>query len=142
MTKIIVIFLTILFILFSFLFLNATHQNDHLKNQFKIGFYMADKNLFDAYFILKVKDKIGLNEKQENKIENIVLSFRESSIRKNAEIKIKELRLASYLKSEKIDRKYIERVVREISKMKETIKVNIFRFRLIEQYPFQGSCEG
>ena len=117
MSKRVVFFLTMIVVLFSCMFLSAVHKKEK-ESPFRIAVYMADKNLFDAHFILRVKDEINLTEKQEGKVENIVLSFRESSIRKKAEIKIKELRLASYLRSEKIDRKHIEKVIREISKKK------------------------
>ena len=130
MIKKMVFLLIIILLPFSSSLLDAGSRKQGLINHHKFGFYMAGKNLFNAHTILKMKDQINLSGDQVNKIENIVLSFRESSIRKSAEIKIRELRLASYLKSEKVDRKQIEKVIRQISKMKTDCIVEYMNYLL------------
>jgi Spy/CpxP family protein refolding chaperone len=100
----------------------------------EIAFFMAEKNLYDARLILKVKDKIGLTIEQEEKIENIMLDHEAFTIRNGAEIKIKELRFVSYLKSEpepgKMDRKQVEKYIREISRKKTDMIVHYMNYLL------------
>jgi len=100
----------------------------------EIAFFMAEKNLYDARLILKVKDKIGLTMEQEEKIENIMLTHEAFTIRNGAEIKIKELLFVSYLKSEtepgKMDRKKVEKYIREISSVKTDMIVHYINYLL------------
>ncbi len=100
----------------------------------EIAFFMAEKNLYDARLILRVKDKIGLTMEQEEKIENIMLAHEAFTIRNGAEIKIKELQFVSYLKSEtepgKMDRKQVETYIREISRVKTGMIVHYMNYLL------------
>jgi Spy/CpxP family protein refolding chaperone len=91
---------------------------DHLAWQLKHGFTLADKDLFDARVILGLADKINLTELQQQKVEAIWMTYQEFSILKSAEIKIRELRLASYLKSDNIDKQEIARLIRQIGRQK------------------------
>jgi len=79
---------------------------------------LADDNLYDGRILLKVKDELGLTKAQEEKIENLMLDYEAFTIRHSGEIKIKELRFASYLKSGHMDRGEVEKYIREISKEK------------------------
>lgn len=79
---------------------------------------LVDCGLYDGRIILSVKDKIGLTAAQEEKIENLMLDYEAFSIRNSGEIKIKELRFASYLKSGEMDRKEVAKHIREISNEK------------------------
>ena len=79
---------------------------------------LVDCGLYDGRIILSVKDKIGLTAAQEEKIENLMLDYEAFSIRNSGEIKIKELRFASYLRSGEMDRKEVAKHIREISKEK------------------------
>jgi Spy/CpxP family protein refolding chaperone len=79
---------------------------------------LVDCGLYDGRIILSVKDKIGLTADQEEKIENLMLDYEAFSIRNSGEIKIKELRFASYLRSGEMDRNEVAKHIREISKEK------------------------
>lgn len=98
----------------------------------EIAFFLAESDLYDARLILKVKDKIGLTNEQEEKIEDIMLAHEAFVIRNSAEIKIKELRFASYLKSEpgEMDRRQVEKYIREISKEKTDLIVHCMNYLL------------
>ena len=80
---------------------------------------MADKNLFDAQFILEHGDEIKLSRAQAAKIESIMMAYQESTIRISAEIKILELRLVSFINSGKLDKKHKKQ---DIEKMAEHIR--------------------
>jgi Spy/CpxP family protein refolding chaperone len=93
-------------------------------------FFLTDNNLFDGRRLLKMKDKIGLTGKQEERIENLMLKHEAFSIRNSGEIKIKELQLAAYLKKGKTDRKEMEMYIREISKIKTNFIVHYMNYLL------------
>jgi len=99
-------------------YMDITKERPH--RYAEIAVFLAESDLYDARLILKVKDKIGLTNEQEEKIENIMLVHEAFLIRNSAEIKIKELRFASYLKSQpgEMDRRQVEKYIREISKEK------------------------
>ena len=86
--------------------------------------FLADSNLVDGRRLLELRDKIGLTRKQEEKIENLVLEQETFYIRSSAEIKIKEVRFAIFLRSGQRDRKEIETYIREISAGKTDLIVN------------------
>ncbi len=98
--------------------------------QLRQGLFWADNNLFDARTILRFKEKIDLSIEQEKKIENIMLAYEESSFRSSAEIKIGELRFATYIKSEKVDRKEIAKLIKQISTKKTDWIVNYINYLL------------
>ena len=79
---------------------------------------MAEKNLFPIHMILKFKAEIGLSDQQVEKIENMQLKHQEMAIKHMSEIKLLELKVASLLKSESVNRAAIEKLVRQIGKMK------------------------
>jgi Spy/CpxP family protein refolding chaperone len=93
-------------------------------------FFLTGNNLFDGRMLLKMKDKIGLTEKQEERIENLILGHEAVSIRNSGEIKIKELQFAAYLKTGKTDRKEMEMYIREISKEKTNLIVHYMNYLL------------
>ncbi len=103
---------------------------DHFARQLRRDFYLADKNLFDARFILAKKEKIALSEQQVQKIESIKMTYQESAIRKSAEIKIRELRFTSYIKSGKIEKKEMASHIREIGKQKTDWVVDYINYLL------------
>ena len=96
----------------------ATQQKNQQVNAFFSQRALTEMNLFAGRSILTAKEKIQLTQPQQDQIENLMLSFEEFAISQCAAIKIKELRLARYLKSEHFDRQKLEQFVREISKMK------------------------
>lgn len=117
-----------------FALLNAQQEDnsreDEAFNRKRHLFFLTDNNLFDGRMLLKIKDKIGLTGKQEEKIENLMLEHEAFSIRNSGEIKIKELQLAAYLKVGKTDRKEMEIYIREISKIKTNLIVNYINYLL------------
>lgn len=118
----------------TFVLLNAQPDNSPQKDQaFKRKrhlFFLTDNNLFDGRMLLKMKDKIGLTRKQEERIENLMLEHEAFSIRNSGEIKIQELQLAAYLKTGKTDRKEMEMYIREISRIKTNLIVKYMNYLL------------
>ena len=91
---------------------------------------MAEKNLFPGHMLIKFKDEIGLTEDQLSKIEKMQNLFQEAGIRKKADIKVLELKLHSYLKAEQINRKKMEKMIRDIAKMKTDLQVDRLNYLL------------
>jgi Spy/CpxP family protein refolding chaperone len=108
----------------------AAEADENAQEQMMWSFFWAQKDLFDGRLILDAKDKIELTKEQEQKIENKMLAYEEASIRSWAEIKVLELKFASYVKSEKVDRNEIEKVVREISARKTDCIVQYMNYLL------------
>lgn len=92
--------------------------------------FMVDTNLYDGRFLLANRDKLNLNHNQIEKIEDLILDYESYIIRYNAEIKIKELRFASYLKSERMDRKEMEKYIRAIGNEKTNMIVRYINYLL------------
>jgi Spy/CpxP family protein refolding chaperone len=105
-------------------------QKDEVFKRKRHLFFLTDNNLIDGRMLLKIKDKIGLTGKQEERIENLMLEHEAFSIRNSGEIKIKELQFAAYLKTGKTDRKEMEMVIREISKIKTNLIVHYMNYLL------------
>jgi hypothetical protein len=91
---------------------------------------LSGMNLFSGRTILRTKNEIELSQQQQEKIEDLMLSFEEYSISQGAAIKIKELRLARYLKSASLNRRQLEGYVREISTMKIDFSVVYLNYLL------------
>lgn len=89
----------------------------------RFGIMMAEKNLFPAFILLKHKEEIGLTQDQVTKIEKMQELQHETFIRKQADIKVKELKFNSYLKEDQIDRGKMETMIREIAKMKTDVQI-------------------
>lgn len=96
----------------------------------RFGLYMAENNLFEARFILRLKNEIGLTAAQEQKIENLMLSHEETVIRRSSDIKVLELKFASLLKGNRIDRREMEKMVRETSQLKTDLQVDHLNYLL------------
>ncbi len=92
----------------------------HMQQRTKI----AEQNLFRGTMLLRLKDEIGLNADQVSKIEQLNLSFQESMIRRMADTKVKELKMANYLQSSKVNRKTVGNMIREISKLKTDLQID------------------
>lgn len=115
------------------LFLAGLSVNAHLGEysekkdikHFKTLFFMMENDLYDGRLILKMKENIRLTKEQEEKIQDLMLEHEALTIRSGAEIKILELRFASYLKSEnnEMNRKQVETHIREISSKKTDLIV-------------------
>jgi Spy/CpxP family protein refolding chaperone len=92
--------------------------------------FLADSNLVDGRRLLEIKARIGLTAEQEKKIEDLVLEQEAFNIRRSAEIKIKEVRFAAYLRAGKLDRKGMASYIREISAEKTALIVNYINYLL------------
>jgi len=92
-------------------------------NSLRFGLYMAENNLFEARFILHFKGEIGLAAAQEQKIENLMLAYEESAIRRGSDVKVLELKFATLLKGNRIDRREMEKQAREIGRMRTDLQV-------------------
>lgn len=99
-------------------------------NSLRFGLYMAENNLFEARFILHFKGEIGLSAPQEQKIENLMLAYEESAIRRGSDVKVLELKFASLLKGNRIDRREMEKQAREIGRMKTDLQVGHLNYLL------------
>lgn len=127
----------IIFLLIMVLLLGTVSQaqNDkrlrpNLLNNLRFGLYMAENNLFEARFILRLKSEIGLSAQQEQKIENMMLAYEESAIRRGSDIKVLELKFASVLKGNSIDRREMEKMAREMGKLKTDLQVDHLNYLL------------
>lgn len=96
----------------------------------RFGIHMAEKNLFSGSMLLKFKDEIGLTEEQVSKIEKMSDLFQEAVIKKQADIKVKGLKVRSYLKEEQVDRKKMEMMIREIAEMRTDLQVDHMNYLL------------
>ncbi|MEI6613741.1 MAG: Spy/CpxP family protein refolding chaperone [Chrysiogenales bacterium] len=102
----------------------------NMLNNLRFGLYMAENNLFEARFILRLKDEISLTPAQEQKIENMMLAHDEAAIRRASDIKVLELKFASLLKNNRIDRKEMEKMAREMGKLKTDLQVDHLNYLL------------
>lgn len=89
----------------------------------RMGFRMAEKNLFPPQMLLRMQDEIGLTQQQVDQINDLNDNFTEMKIRKQADIKVEELKFRSYLKKDKIDRKKLEKMIRKTSKLKTDFQI-------------------
>jgi Spy/CpxP family protein refolding chaperone len=109
---------------------NRPRPNMNMLNSMRFGLYMAENNLFEARFILHLKAQIGLTAAQEKKIEDMMLAYEENAIRRGSDIKVLELKFASLLKGNRIDRREMEKMAREIGKMKTDLQVDHLNYLL------------
>ena len=117
--KIIPVIAVILILLVNFSLIAEKGKKEEVsKRDFWRSYYWAEKDLFDARILLYQKDKIGLTAEQQQTAENLMLAYEEATLQESAEIKVLELKFASYLESDKVDREEIEKLISEISKRK------------------------
>jgi Spy/CpxP family protein refolding chaperone len=102
----------------------------NMLHNLRFGLYMAENNLFEARFILRLKSEIGLTTEQEQKIENMMLAHEEAVIRRGSDIKVLELKFASLLKNNRIDRREMEKMAREMGKLKTDLQVDHLNYLL------------
>jgi len=102
----------------------------NMLNNLRFGLYMAENNLFEARFILRLKGEIGLAPQQEQKIEDMMLAYEENAIRRGSDLKVLELKFASLLKGNRIDRREVEKQARQIGAMKTELQVGHLNYLL------------
>jgi Spy/CpxP family protein refolding chaperone len=103
--------------------LDARQGPGDMMKRMRMGIRLAEKNLFPAKVLLRMKDRIPLTEDQVQQIEKMRMSVDEYIVRANADIKVQDMRLDSYLKGDKINRSEVEKMVRNIAKMKTDLHV-------------------
>ena len=114
----------------SYFMLESAPMERKMMRHARFGIMMAEKNLFPANLLLRVKDEIGLTQEQTNKIEKMEGIYQESAIRKQADIKIQELKFHSYLRGDQIDRSKMEKMIRTIAKMRTDSIIDHINFLL------------
>jgi Spy/CpxP family protein refolding chaperone len=102
----------------------------NMLHNLRFGLYMAENNLFEARFLLRLKSEIGLTGEQEQKIGNMMLAHEETVIRRSSDIKVLELKFASLLKNNRIDRREMEKMAREMGQMKTDLQVDHLNYLL------------
>jgi Spy/CpxP family protein refolding chaperone len=102
----------------------------NMLSNLRFGLYMAENNLFEARFILHLKSEIGITAPQEQKIENLMLAYEEKAIRRGSDIKVLELKFATLLKGNRIDRREMEKMAREIGNMRTDLQVGHLNYLL------------
>jgi Spy/CpxP family protein refolding chaperone len=107
-------------------------KKEETLKQIKRVSFLREAKLYGGRKLLRVKDELGLTAAQVEKIENLVLEQEAFCIRASAEIKIKELRFASYLESGagENQRREIARYIREISKEKTDLIIHHMNYLL------------
>ncbi len=121
--KIIIVMITGLILATVYFTLGAQMMPQRMMEHARFGIMLVDKNLFPAPMLLRHKDDIGLTAEQVSKIEKMQEQQQESFIKKQAEINVKELKLSTFLKEEKIDRGKLESMILEIGKMRTDLQV-------------------
>jgi Spy/CpxP family protein refolding chaperone len=101
----------------------ATPPGRDMMKHARFGIRMAERNLLPAHMLLRFKDEIGLTQNQVDRIEKMQEQFEEYAIKQKAELKIKEMKIHSYLKKDKIDRKRMEKMIREVTNMKTDMQI-------------------
>jgi len=96
----------------------------------RFGIHMAEKNMFPAHMLLRFKDEIGLSEAQVGKLEKMQEQFEEKSIRSKADVEVKQMKIQSYLKNDKIDRKVLEKMIRDTATLKTDIQIERMNYML------------
>lgn len=129
MKRVVVLITVILLAGYSLTMLNA-EPRPYLQKHMMFGNNIAMKNLLTGRFLLKFKEEIGLTEVQLKKIEKMNFSFQESIIKTTADLKLQEIKLAGYLRADKVDRKQAEKMLRNIGKIKTGMQVDQMNYRL------------
>jgi Spy/CpxP family protein refolding chaperone len=96
----------------------------------RFGIHMAENNLFHARMLLRMKDRIGLTDDQVKKIEKMHDRYMEANIKIKADLQIKELKFKSYLKEDNINRKKMEKMIRDIAQVKTDMQVDHMNYLL------------
>ena len=102
----------------------------NMLHNLRFGLHMAENNLFEARLLLRLKNEIGLTTAQEQKIENMMLAHEEAAVRRGSDIKVLELKFAALLKGNRIDRSEMEKMTREMGKLKTDLQVDHLNYLL------------
>lgn len=116
--------LVILIIAAMIVLAGTTFGAGYISKHMRQGVNMAEKNLYRGQMILRMKAELELTSDQVKKIEQMGLSFQESLIKRMADTKIMELKLANYLQGDKINKKTIEKMIKEIAMFKADLQID------------------
>jgi hypothetical protein len=96
----------------------------------RLGLYMAENNLYEARILLQCRHEINLSADQVKSVESLMIANEERSIRDTAELKILELKFAALLKDNKINRKDMEKTIRDIGQARTTAQIKHLNYLL------------
>lgn len=108
----------------------AAPQRENGMKHAGFGLMMAEKFFLGPEMLLKHKDELGLSQDQVAKIEKMRDAFMESHIKQQADIKIKEMKLRSAIQKDKIDRKEVEKMIRDIAKQRTDMQIDRMNYLL------------
>ncbi|MCP5103855.1 MAG: hypothetical protein GY950_10775 [bacterium] len=130
MNKKIIILAVVGIMLISFQLSLSAAPGQKMMKHARFGLRMAEKNLFPSWMLLRHKEELGLTGDQTGKIEKMKELYSESVIRKQADIKVKELKFNTYLKKENINRGKMEKMIRDIAKMRTDMQIDRINYML------------
>ena len=110
------------------LFSYASPQDFMRYNRYHLR--LAESNLIPAEVVLKLKDKLNVSAEQENKLNEIIRSFKEEIKPEKLELKKLELSFAKYLKGERIDHKEMEDKLRAIARLEIELQIKSMAYLL------------
>ena len=116
--------LVILIIAAMIVLAGTTFGAGYISKHMRQGVNMAEKNLYRGQMILRMKAELGLTPDQVKKIEQMGLDFQGSVIKRMADTKILELKFANYLQGDKISKKTIEKMIKEIAGLKTNLQID------------------
>jgi len=96
----------------------------------RFGLYLAERNLYEAKFLLRMKEEIGLSQEQEKAIHEMMLKYEEKAMGRNADIKAQEMKLAAFLRQDPVNRKEMEKMFRNISRLRTDLYINHLNYLL------------
>ena len=102
----------------------------NLLSGLRFGLHMAEDNLVEARLVLRLKEEIGLSAEQQKKIEDLMLAYEETCIRRGSDIKVLELKFAAMLRGNRIDRRAMEKMAREIGDKRTDLQVGHLNYLL------------
>jgi Spy/CpxP family protein refolding chaperone len=118
--KVIIFLIAAVLVIYS---LEAAAGAPQMTKHMKYGIHMAENNLFSARMLLRMKEDIGLTADQTAVIEKMRNAHKENQIKRNADIKMLQLKFDTYLKEKKINRAELEKSIREIAKLRIDMQI-------------------
>jgi Spy/CpxP family protein refolding chaperone len=107
----------------------TTFGAGYISKHMRQGFGMVDNNMIRGQMLLRLKTELKLTDDQVKKIEKMSFNFQESVIKRMADTKIMEIKLANYLRGDKINRKTVEKMIKDIAMMKADMQIDrIYHF--------------
>ena len=114
----------IILIFIAFFIVSGVFGSGYISKHMRQGVNMAEKNLYRGQMLLRMKAELGLTPDQVKKIEQMGLDFQGSVIKRMADTKILELKFANYLQGDKISKKTIEKMIKEIAGLKTNLQID------------------